>query len=49
MLGREKQIEVHHQPQDKQFTARAVNGRGGTLTFTAVLSFTVELDRLFAV
>ena len=48
VLGPEKQIEVHRQPQDGQFAEHAVHGPGGTLTSAAVLAFTVDLDRLFA-
>ena len=48
VLGPEKQIEVHRQPQGGQFAEHAVHGPGGTLTSTAVRGFTVELDRLFA-
>ena len=48
VLGPEKQIEVHRQPQGEQFTGHAIHGPGGTLTSTAVPGFTVELDRLFA-
>lgn len=49
VLGPEKQIEVHRQPQGEQFAAHAVHGPGETLTSAAVPGFTVELDRLFAV
>jgi len=47
VLGPEKQIEVHRQPQGEQFAERALRGPGGSLNSTAVPSFTVELDRLF--
>ena len=45
VLGPEKQIEVHCQPQGGQF---AVHGPGVTLASAAVPGFTVELDRVFA-
>ena len=48
VLGPEKQIEVHHQPQGEQFAEHALHGPAGSLKSTAVPSFTVELDRLFA-
>ena len=47
VLGPEKQIEVHRQPQSEQFAERALHGPGGSLNSTAIPSFTVELDRLF--
>lgn len=48
VLGPEKQIEVHRQPQGEQFAEHALHGPGGSLTSAAAPSFTVELDRLFA-
>ena len=48
VLGPEKQIEVHRQPQGEQFAEHALHGPGGLLTSAAAPSFTVELDRLFA-
>lgn len=48
VLGPEKQIEVHRQPQGEQFVEHAVHGPGGSLTSTAVPSFTVDLASLFA-
>ena len=48
VLGPEKQIEVHRQPQGEQFAEHAVHGPGGTLTSTVVPGFTAELDRIFA-
>lgn len=48
VLGPEKQIEVHRQPQGEQFAEHAVHGPGGSLTPTAAPGFTVELDSLFA-
>ncbi len=47
VLGPEKQIEVHRQPQGDQYAERSVHGLGGSATSTAVPSFTVALDRLF--
>ncbi len=48
VLGPEKQIEVHRQPQGEQFAERAVHGPDGTVTSTAVPGFTVDLASLFA-
>ncbi|MBI5385872.1 MAG: Uma2 family endonuclease [Verrucomicrobia bacterium] len=48
VLGPEKQIEVHRQPQGEQFAEHAVHGPGGSVTSVVVPSLTVELDRLFA-
>ena len=48
MLGPEKQIEVHRQPQGEQFAEHALHGPGGSLTSAAAPNFTVELDSLFA-
>ena len=48
VLGPEKQIEVHRQPQDEQFAEHAVHGPGGLVASAVVPGFTVELDRLFA-
>lgn len=48
VLGPEKQIEVHRQPQGEQFAEHSLHGPGGSLTSAAAPSFTVELDRLFA-
>jgi Uma2 family endonuclease len=47
VLGPEKQIEVHRQPQSGQFAEHAVHGPGGTLSSAVLPGFTVELDRLF--
>ena len=47
MLGPEKQIEVHRQPQGEHFAEHAVHGPGGSLTSAAVPGFTVALDSLF--
>lgn len=44
VLGPEKQIEVHRQPQGEQFAQHAVHGPGGSLASAAVPGFTVELD-----
>ncbi|MBI5383803.1 MAG: Uma2 family endonuclease [Verrucomicrobia bacterium] len=48
VLGPEKQIEVHRQPQGEQFAESAIHGPGGSLTSAAVPGFTVELGSLFA-
>ena len=48
VLGPEKQIEVHRQPQGEQFAEHAVHGPGGSVTSTVVSSFTVDLASLFA-
>lgn len=48
VLGPGKQIEVHRQPQGEQFAEKVVQGPGGSLTSTAVPSFTVDLASLFA-
>jgi len=47
VLGPEKQIEVHRQPQGEQFAEHTLHGPGSSLNTTAVPRFTVELDRLF--
>ena len=47
VLGPEKQIEVHRQPQGEQFAEHALHGPGGSLTSAVAPGFTVELDRLF--
>ena len=48
MLGPEKQIEVHRQPQDEQYAESSLHGPGGSVTSTAVPTFTVNLASLFA-
>ena len=48
VLGPEKQIEVHRQPQGEQFAEHALHGPGGSLISAAVPGFTDELDHLFA-
>ncbi|HNQ88708.1 MAG TPA: Uma2 family endonuclease [Verrucomicrobiota bacterium] len=48
VLGPEKQIEVHRQPQGEQYAVHSVHGPGGSVTSTAVSSFTVDLASLFA-
>ena len=48
VLGPEKQIEVYRQPANGQFSERTTSGPGGKIVSTAVPSFTVELDALFA-
>ena len=49
VLEPEKKIEVHRQPAGEQFAECAVHAPGGSLTRTAVPSFTVDLASLFAV
>ncbi len=49
VLGPEKQIEVHRQPQGEQSAEHAVHGPDGALTSTAVPSLTLDLASLFAV
>ena len=48
VLGPEKQIEVHRQPQGGQYAESAVHGPGGSVTSTAVMGFTVDVAGLFA-
>jgi len=48
ILGPEKQIEVHRQPKDGQFTEQALHGPGGTLTIAALPEFTISLDAFFS-
>jgi Uma2 family endonuclease len=48
VLGPEKQIEVHRQPQGEQYAEHSVHGPGGSVTSTAVPSFTVDMTSLFA-
>lgn len=48
VLGPEKQIEVHRQPESEQFAKRSVYGPAGSVTSTAVPGFTVDLTSLFA-
>jgi Uma2 family endonuclease len=48
VLGPEKQIEVHRQPQGEHYAEHAVYGPVGTVTSIAVQSFTVDLPGLFA-
>lgn len=47
VLGPERQIAVHRQPQDGQFVAAELRGPGGTLTSAAVPGVAVELAELF--
>ncbi len=47
VLGPEKQIEVHRQPQGEQFAEHADHGPGGRVTSSTVPTFTVDLDSLF--
>jgi len=46
VLGREKQIEVHRQPREGQFTERVLHSPGGRLTSAAFPSLTVDLSKL---
>ncbi len=48
VLGPEKQIEVHRQALDGQFSEITVHGAGGSLSSSTIPSFTVELNSLFA-
>jgi Uma2 family endonuclease len=48
VLGPEKQIEVHRQPVEGQFSQQATHGPGGSLTSQAVPSLTVDLTALFS-
>ena len=48
VLGLEKQIEVHRQPVNGQFTAQKTYGPSGRLTCAAVPEFAPDLDALFA-
>ena len=48
VLAPEKQIEVHRQPADGQFSDPVVAGPGGRFVSVAVPSFAVDLDALFA-
>jgi hypothetical protein len=47
VLGPEKQIEVHRQPQGEQFAEHALHGPGGSLPTAVLPGLTVELDNLF--
>ncbi|MSU63803.1 MAG: Uma2 family endonuclease [Pedosphaera sp.] len=47
VLGPERQIAVYRQPKDGQFTEHEVHGPGGSLTSSALPSFTLTLDDLF--
>jgi len=48
VLGPEKQIEVHRQPQGGHFEGHSVHGPGGSLTSAVLPGFTVTLDSFFA-
>jgi len=48
VLGPEKQLEVHRQPQGEQYAEHAIHGPGGSVASTAVPSFTVDVGSLFA-
>jgi Uma2 family endonuclease len=47
VLGREKQVEVHREPDEGQFAERTLHGAGAQLTSSAIPSVTVDLSRLF--
>ena len=49
VLGPEQKIEVHRRPAGERFAKCAVHGPGGSLTSSAVPSFTVDLTSLFVV
>lgn len=46
MLGREKQIEVHRQPREGQFTERSLHNPAERLTSAAFPSLAVDLSKL---
>lgn len=48
VLGPEKVIETHRQPQGDRYLEHSVHGPGGTLVSTAVSDFTVDLADLFS-
>ena len=48
VLGPEKQLEVHRQPQGGQYAESSVHGPGGNVTSAAVPGFRVDLAILFA-
>ena len=48
VLGPEKQIEVYRRPEDGQFAEHTLHGPGGALTSSALPTFTLSLDALFA-
>jgi Uma2 family endonuclease len=48
VLAPEKQIEVHRQPTNGAYTQTKLHGPGGKLTCTALPTFTVDLEELFA-
>jgi Uma2 family endonuclease len=48
ILGPEKQVEVHTQPQDGRFARQSTHGPGGRLSCGSVPAFTLELDSLFS-
>jgi len=47
VLGPEKQIGVHRQPQAEQFAEHSNHGPGGSLACTAVPGVAVNLRELF--
>jgi Uma2 family endonuclease len=47
VLGPEKQIEVHREPINEQYTETQLHGPGGSLQSISVPELTVNLDSLF--
>ena len=47
VLGPEKTIEVHRQPQGERYGERSIHGPGGILSSTAVSGFRADLATLF--
>ena len=47
VLGPEKQIEVHLQPQSGQYTETTIHGPGGYVASKVVPGFAVDLEKLF--
>jgi hypothetical protein len=48
VLGPEKTIEVHRQPEGDKFLVCTVHGPGGSLASTTVPTFVVDLAGLFS-
>jgi Uma2 family endonuclease len=48
VLGPEKQVAVHRQAGDGEYTEHTLHGPGGPLTCAALSEFTVDMDALFA-
>ena len=46
VLGRERHVEVHRQPNEGRFTQHAVQGPGTQLTSTSIPGFTLDLSKL---